>query len=137
MKKLLLIIGCVIFLGGCTEDINPDAILSKQFNPYKEYKINDTNVAKTVEEGILSTEAKDKGLNLETSSAHLISYRKLGEYGTGEIRILGYFTTEGLNKVNKERKYNSKIENSIINYTCTFEYSYKTGRFTWTSNFPY
>ncbi|WP_432205579.1 hypothetical protein ACQ9ZF_11925 (plasmid) [Cetobacterium somerae] len=137
MKKLLLIIGCVIFLGGCTEDINPDAILSKQFNPYKEYKINDTNVAKTVEEGILSTEAKDKGLNLETSSAHLISYRKLGEYGTGEIRILGYFTTEGLNKVNEERKYNSKIENNIINYTCTFEYSYKTGRFTWTSNFPY
>lgn len=137
MKKLLLVIGCIVFLGGCTEDINPDAILSKQFNPYKEYKINDTNVAKIVEEGILGREAKDKGLDLQDSSAHLISYKKLGEYGTGEVRILGDFTPEGLEKINKEGNYSEQITNEIINYTCTFEYSYKTGRYTWTSNFPY
>ena len=137
MKKLLLITGCIIFLGGCTDKINPDSILSKQFNPYREYKINDINVAKTVEEGILSTEAKKKGLNLESSSAHLISYKKLGKYGTGDVRILGYFTPEGLNKLNKKKNSNSKIENDIINYTCTFEYSYKDGRYTWSSNYPH
>lgn len=51
MKKLLLIVECIVFLDWCTDDINPDVILS--------------------------TEAKDKGLNLESSSAHLISYKDI------------------------------------------------------------
>lgn len=136
MKKLLFI-SFLVLLGGCTDDITPEAILSKQLNPYKEYKINDVDVAKIVETGILETEGGSKSLDLEASSAHLISYKKLGEYGTGEVRILGYFTDEGLIKVNEDRKFNSQIKNKIISYTCTFEYSYKTGRYTWLSDFPY
>ncbi|MGL4868546.1 MAG: hypothetical protein ACRC4S_07895, partial [Cetobacterium sp.] len=96
-----------------------------------------TEIAKTIEEGILGVEAKDKGLNLENSSAHLISFKKLGEYGTGEVRILGYYTPEGLSKVTEKQKYKLKDVNEIINYTCTFEYSYKTRRYTWTSNYEY
>ncbi|MGL4998399.1 MAG: hypothetical protein ACRC5T_05465 [Cetobacterium sp.] len=136
MKKLLFI-SFLVLLGGCTDDITPEAILSKQLNPYKEYKINDVDVAKIVETGILQTEGESKSLDLESSSAHLISYKKLGEYGTGEVRILGYFTDEGLIKVNEDRKFNSQIKNKIISYTCTFEYSYKTGRYTWLSDFQY
>ncbi|MGL5796764.1 MAG: hypothetical protein ACRCYT_01035, partial [Cetobacterium sp.] len=66
MKRLCLLTFLVL-LGGCTDEVSPEAIISKQLNPYKEYKINDTEVAKTIEEGILGVEAKDKGLNLEKS----------------------------------------------------------------------
>ena len=91
-----------------------------------------------VENGVLTTEAGSKGLDLEASSAHLIAYKKIGSYGTGEVRILGTFTNEGLTQLNNSRgEYETDITNSIINYTCTFEYSYKNERYTWETDYPY
>lgn len=134
MKKLLLISIFVIGFTGCSEGIDVDKILSKSITPFKEYKVNDTKVAETVENGILGTEASKNGLDLETSSAHLISYEKIGTYGTGEVRILGNLTEAGVAQA-KENRYRNV--NDIVNYTCKFEYSYKTGRYTWSSDFPY
>jgi len=137
MKKIILLGAILIAFSGCTEEINPEKIFEKSLNPYREYQINDTKVAKLVEEGILETEVATKGLDLEKSSAHLISYKKLGEYGSGEVRILAYFTEEGLKVVNNNISYGTRVTNKIINFTCKFEYSYKTDQYTWTTNFPY
>lgn len=137
MKKLILLGALLLVFSGCTEELNPEKIFEKGLNPYREYQINDTKVAKLVEDGILETEAATKGLDLKKSSAHLISYTKLGQYGSGEIRILAYFTDEGLKRVNDNITYGTRITNKIINFTCKFEYSYKNGQYTWTTNFPY
>ncbi len=137
MKKLILLAAILFSFSGCTEEFNTEEIFERGLNPYREYQINDTKVAKLVEDGILGAESVTKGLNLEKSSAHLISYTKLGEYGSGEIRILAHFTDEGLNRVNDNITYGKKVTNKIINFTCKFEYSYKNGQYTWTTNFPY
>lgn len=137
MKKIILLGAILIAFSGCTDEINPEKIFEKSLNPYREYQINDTKVAKLVEDGILETEAATKGLDLKKSSAHLVSYRKLGEYGSGEVRLLAYFTDEGLKKVNDNISYGTRVTNKIINFTCKFEYSYKNNQYTWTTNFPY
>lgn len=138
MKKIILMLTLMVLMVGCTDDLNPEKILEKQMNPFKEYKVNDTDVAKIVEEGILMAEAESKGLEITKSSAHLISYKKIGEYGTGEVRILGILNEKGLKKINENRLYGiEKVTNDIINYSCIFEYSYKSGRYTWSSTFPY
>ncbi len=137
MKKLILLAAILIVFSGCTEEFDTEKIFERGLNPYREYQINDTKVAKLVEDGILETESAAKGLDLKKSSAHLISYIKLGEYGSGEVRILAHFTDEGLNRVNDNITYGKKVTNKIINFTCKFEYSYKNGQYTWTTNFPY
>jgi len=137
MKKIILLAALLIAFSGCSEELNPEEIFEKNLNPYREYQINDTKVAKIVEDGILETEATTKGLDLKKSSAHLISFKKLGKYGSGEVRILAYFTDEGLERVNDRIVYGTKINNKIINFTCKFEYSYKNDKYTWTTNFPY
>lgn len=72
-----------------------------------------------IEKGILETEASNIDLTLESSSAHMISYTKLGEYGTGEVKILRYYTPEGLKQVNDNKDYRAQdTTNTIINYTC-------------------
>ena len=90
-----------------------------------------------VEEGILEREVTSKGLDIEGSSARMVSYKKLGSYGSGEVRILGDLTDEGLKKINDNKNNGSSVlTNRIINYTCSFEYSYKTGNYTWVSDYP-
>ena len=80
MKKTILFLSMLLILGGC-DSVNPDEIIRKAGNPFKEYTIPDTKLAKEVEEVILSTEANEKGLDLSQSSAHLISFTKIGTYG--------------------------------------------------------
>lgn len=136
MKKYLLISLFALSLAGCNQTFSPEEMIKKSFNPFKEYVVNDQKLAKLVEDGILLTEINDKGLDILKSSAHLISYTKIGTYGKGEVRIMGKFTPEGLEKVHN-KNYLYRNVNDIINYTCTFEYSEKTGAYSWTSDYPY
>lgn len=114
MKKLLLTIAIIATLTGCTSEMSPEALLTKGLNPFKEYKVNDTKVAKLAEDSILAKEAEVNGLDIEQSSAYVVSYTKIGEYGKGEMRILG--TTK---------------DNEPMNYTVIFEYSGKIQSLTW------
>ncbi len=133
MKKLIFVLAVVLIMIGCTGETSSVDTLS----PFKEYKINDKEVAEMVEEGILGAEAKSKGLVLEKSSAHLIAFERIGEYGKGKVRILGIISEEELEKINNSRGYGERKANDIVNYYCDFEYSYRTGRYTWSNTFPY
>ena len=130
MKKLLLCITILLSFAGC-QQINPDEIIRQAGNPFKEYAIPDTKIAEVLENGILETEASSKGLDLSNSTAHLISFTKIGNYGKGEVRILGNRTSEKLSELKKK---NPKIT-EIVTYTCYVEYSYKNGYFVWTSDY--
>ncbi|MBO7430685.1 MAG: hypothetical protein J6U56_06695 [Spirochaetia bacterium] len=88
-----------------------------------DYKTVNYNTVKIIEDGIMSTEAEAKGLDNNSSSAHVIEIERIGDYAKGKVRILGNYTEEQMKKDN--------IKNSIINYTCAFEYSYKTGYYNW------
>ena len=134
MKKILVlsVLG-LILLTGCDAGLDPEKVLEGQLNPFRSYKVIEKGVVKTLEQEILKSESESKGLNSD-SSAHVIKLTKIGTYAKGEVRILGQLTDKSLNKINKGR-YESI--NNIVNYTCYFEYSYKTGAFTWTSNYPY
>lgn len=134
MKKLLLIAAVITTLTGCTDQLNPEKMLESSMNPFREYKITDTKIAEDLENGILRTEANKYGIDLEKSSAHLVSLKKIGTYGTGEIRILGRLTDKGIAQAENNR---FKNVNSIVTYTCKFEYSYKNGSYSWVSDFPY
>lgn len=136
MKKMLVVLSVVGFLTGCTEQmsLDPESMLSSAINPFREYKVNDTKVADEVEKGILETEARKYGIDLEKTSAHMISFKKVGSYGSGEIRILGNLSQEGIEKA---KKAGFDRPNPVLAYTCSFEYSYKNNSYTWKSEFPY
>jgi len=134
MKKIFLFIALVSIFTGCNP-IKPDEIITEIGNPFKEYKIIEPEVVKTLEEGILKTEIESKGLEEIGTSAHVISLKKIGSYATGEVKILGKITPEKLEKMNEKRSERRKI-NGIVSYNCVYEYSYTTGRYTWSSDFP-
>lgn len=126
MKKLLVIL-CVCLGFTACKPFNMDEMVDEVANPFREYSIIEKDVVSELETGILTTEASKNGLVLEESSAHVISLKKIGTYASGDVRILGELTPEKMKELDRE--------NSIVNYTCKFEYSYKTKRFTWVSNF--
>lgn len=130
MKKIILLGTLLIAFSACNP-VNTDEIIRQAGNPFKEYSIPDKNLAEGVEKGILETEAQKNGLDLERSSAHLISFTKIGTYGKGEVRILGNLTEEKLKELKKK---NSK-KNGIVTYTCYFEYSFKNGSYTWHTDY--
>ncbi len=130
MKKLLML-GTLILVFTACNPIDTDEVIRQAGNPFKEYSIPDQKLAENVENGILETEAKKNGLDLEKSSAHLINFTKIGTYGKGEVRILGNLTEEKLKKLQKK---NPK-KNSIVTYTCYFEYSFKNNYYTWSTDY--
>ena len=89
----------------------------------EDYSTVTYDTIKNIEDGIMGKEAEVKGLDLGSSSAHVIEIERIGDYAKGTVRILGNYTEEQMKKDN--------IKNSIINYTCSFEYSYKTGYYNW------
>ena len=131
MKKILISIFLTALLVGCNYEQNKNVDNS---GPFKEYSIKDNKFANEIENGILKVESERYGLNLETSSAHLISLKKIGDYASGEIRIIGFLTPEGIERVQDAGYVNV---NRIVTFTCKFEYSYKTNNYIWTSDFPY
>ena len=92
-------------------------------NKFEKIKVIEPETVKMIEDGIIGREAEKIGLDKEKSSAHMIEFERIGDYGKGKIRVLGRYTDEQINKEN--------IRNSIISYTCSFEYSYTTGNYRW------
>lgn len=133
MKKFILFIALSSILTGCNP-IKPEEVISEVVSPFKEYKIIEPQVVKTLEEGILGAEIEDKDLEKGETSAHVISLKKTGSYATGEIKILGKITPEKLEKMNENRSKIRKL-NGLVSYICVFEYSYTTGKTMWTSDF--
>lgn len=133
MKKIILISFILLGVSGCKQfdSLNPDEIIRQAGNPFKEYAVPDSKVAKEIEDGILETEAEKNGLDLTSTTAHLISLTKTGTLGKGEVRILGRLTDEKLEELKKK----NLNENAIVNYSCYFEYSYKNGYFIWNSDY--
>ena len=111
------------------ETINVETIPA---SPFQEYKIIEPVVVQMIEKGILEKEIEKNGLIASKSSAHMLSFTKIGDYAKGDVRILGYFTDKKLEEINKNR---TKKRNYIIQYTCSFEYSYTTGSYTWSSDY--
>lgn len=130
MKKIIMFTTILLCLTACNP-LDTDEIIRQAGNPFKEYTIPDTKLSESVENGILETEANKNGLDLLESSAHLISFTKIGTYGKGEVRILGNLTQEKL----KELKKKNPKKNGIVTYTCYFEYSFKNGSYTWRSDY--
>ena len=95
MKKLLLILTIVSLLAGCNNDSNATKTSTDSSSPYKEYSINDTKVANILEENILKAEAEKYGFDLKTSSAHMVSLKKVGSYGSGEIKVIAFLNAKG------------------------------------------
>lgn len=132
MKKLLFTLTFIFLLTSCNSNNNNISIDSS--NPYKEYSVNDTKVAKIVEDDILKVEANKYGFDLKSSSAHMISFKKIGSYGSGEIRIIAFLNSKGIESAQDKGYINI---NRFVSYTCKFEYSYKTEKYVWTSDYPY
>lgn len=130
MKKIILIFSLLFVFAGC-EQFNPDEIIRKAGDPFKEYKVPDEKLAENIEKGILESESESKGLDLTETTSHLISLTKIGTYGKGEVRILGNLTEEKLKEVQKK---NPK-RNGIVSYSCYFEYSFKNGMYSWRSDY--
>ena len=133
MKKLILFMALASILTGCNL-VKPDEIISEISNPFKEYKVIEPEIVKLLEEGILKNEIESRGLEEVGTSAHVISMKKIGSYATGEVKILGKIKPEKLEKMNEKRSERRKI-NGLVSYECIYEYSYTSGRYTWSSNF--
>lgn len=133
MKKLILFMALASILTGCNL-VKPDEIISEISNPFKEYKVIEPEVVKTLEEGILKNEIESRGLEEVGTSAHVISMKKIGSYATGEVKILGKIKPEKLEKMNEKRSERRKI-NGLVSYECIYEYSYTTNSYMWTSDF--
>lgn len=133
MKKLILFMALASILTGCNL-VKPDEIISEISNPFKEYKVIEPEVVKTLEEGILKNEIESRGLEEVGTSAHVISMKKIGSYATGEVKILGKIKPEKLEKMNEKRSERRKL-NGLVSYTCVYEYSYTTNSYMWTSDF--
>lgn len=133
MKKVLGIVAviCTLGLTGCNGNTGVNDIAQ----PFKSYKIIEKDVVKSAEDIIMRNEAKKNGLDTEQSSAHVTQFTKIGDYASGTIRILGVYTDEGLKKVNKNSY--SNVKSTVMNYDVTFEYSYKTQMYSWSSNYKY
>lgn len=129
MKKLLLIGTIILSLTGCVGETGVDTL-----NPFREYKVTDTKIEKTLEDGILMSEAENNGLDLSITTAHLVSMVKVGDYATGEVRVIGKIKPEKVEELKRKR---IKKVNEIVSYTCNYEYVYSNGYFIWSSNFPY
>ena len=134
MKKLLFTLTFISLLTVCNTDNNTQKAVNDSANPYKEYTVNDTKVADTVEESILKAEAEKYGFDLKASSAHMISFKKVGSYGSGDIRIIAFLNSKGIEAAQDKGYINI---NRFVAYTCKFEYSYKTEKYVWTSDYPY
>ncbi|MBC2851779.1 hypothetical protein H5J22_10270 [Cetobacterium sp. 8H] len=134
MKKLALTLATIFLLVGCNNDSKAQKISMDPSSPYKEYSINDTKVSNLLEENILKIEAEKYGFDLKTSSAHMISLKKIGSYGSGDIKIIAFLNSKGI-KAAEDKGYINI--NRVVSYTCKFEYSYKTDRYLWTSDYPY
>lgn len=134
MKKLLLILTIVSLLAGCNNDSNATKTSTDSSSPYKEYSINDTKVANILEENILKAEAEKYGFDLKTSSAHMVSLKKVGSYGSGELKVIAFLNAKGAETAEDKGYINI---NRVVSYTCKFEYSYKTDKYIWTSDYPY
>ncbi|WP_448821442.1 hypothetical protein [Cetobacterium sp.] len=134
MKKLLASLVFISLLAGCTSENKTTELSKDSSNPYKEYSINDTKVADTLETNILKAEAEKYGFDLKTSSAHVVSFKKVGTYGAGELKIIAFLNSKGTEAAEDKGYINV---NRVVSYTCRFEYSYKTEKYIWTSDYPY
>ncbi len=132
MKQILLIAILSMLVIGCGPLISPPNLANDLENPYKEYRIKDIAVSKTIEDGILEQEANKYGFDLETTSAHVISMTKYGDYFEGTLKIMGSLSKDRLEEIEKSslKNYNKQ---GIMSYECTFEYSAKTGFYLWRS----
>lgn len=125
MRKILFLFICLSLVSCKPFDVNE--VIDEVGNPFKEYTIIEKDVVEMLEKGILESEINKNGLNAEKTSAHVISFKKIGTYASGEVKILGQLTPEKQSELNKE--------NDIVSYSCFFEYSYKTGQYIWRSNY--
>jgi len=96
-------------------------------SPFKSYKSIEPETTQMIEKGILSKESEKEGLDLSSSSAHVVEFTRIDQYAKGKVRILGNYTSAEMEK--------RKIKNGITNYTVTFEYSYTTGYYIWNRTF--
>lgn len=134
MKKLLASLVFMSLLVGCNNDNAVSKTPVDSSSPYKEYSVNDTKVADTVETNILKAEAEKYGFDLKTSSAHMVSFKKVGTYGSGELKVIVFLNPKGVEAAEDKGYINI---NRVVSYTCKFEYSYKTEKYVWTSDYPY
>lgn len=134
MKKLLVSLIFMSLLVGCNNDNEISKTPVDSSSPYKEYSVNDTRVADTLETNILKAEAEKYGFDLKTSSAHVVSFKKVGTYGAGELKIIAFLNSKGTEAAEDKGYINV---NRVVSYTCRFEYSYKTEKYIWTSDYPY
>lgn len=134
MKKLLASLVFMSLLVGCNNDNAVSKTPVDSSSPYKEYSVNDTKVADTVETNILKAEAEKYGFDLKTSSAHMVSFKKVGTYGSGELKVIAFLNPKGVETAEDKGYINI---NRVVSYTCKFEYSYKTEKYVWTSDYPY
>lgn len=134
MKKLLASLVFMSLLVGCNNDNTASKTPVDSSSPYKEYSVNDTKVADIVETNILKAEAEKYGFDLKTSSAHMISFKKVGSYGSGELKVIAFLNPKGIEAAEDKGYINI---NRVVSYTCKFEYSYKTDKYVWTSDYPY
>ena len=95
--------------------------------PFKAYKSIEPETTQMIEKGILSKEAEKEGLDLDRTSAHVIEFTRIDQCAKGKVRILGGYSSEEMEK--------RKLNNGIITYSVSFEYSYTTGRYIWNRSF--
>lgn len=133
MKRTLALVIATGWLVGCTDQIDPAKLMERSMNPFVEYHVPDRETADELERGILAREADKNGLDTAKTSAHMISLKKIGTYGTGEVMIMGELTSTELTKLK-----NRGVEtNGILSYKCEYEYDFKRGTFTWRSGYPF
>ena len=127
MKKLVM---CVLFGILALSLYACDSSISKLVDeaPFKKHKVIEPATVKSIEDRTLANEV-EFGLDEQKSSARIVSFTKIGNYATGKIRILDNITAEELAKVNKN-KTSSNQHNGIVNYDCSFEYTYTRDTFT-------
>lgn len=135
MKKLLLLLSVVLVITtGCMDIPNPEEILGDIQNPYKEYKIKSSSVAKYLEENIGKAEIEKYGFDTAITSAHVISMTELDDYYKGTIRVIGKLSETKMADI-KEANVRLRSEEGIISYDCEFEYSDKTEFMIWASDY--
>jgi hypothetical protein len=120
MKKILIIF-VALMLSSC------GMLKDTSSSPFKSYKSIEPETTQMIEKGILSKESEKEGLDLSSSSAHVVEFTRIDQYAKGKVRILGNYTSAEMEK--------RKIKNGITNYTVTFEYSYTTGYYIWNRTF--
>ena len=64
----------------------------------------------------------------------MISFMKVGTYGSGELKVIAFLNPKG-DEAAEDKGYINI--NRVVSYTCKFEYSYKTEKYVWTSDYPY